>query len=293
MGICGVRGRSLSGLATILSNCRKFEALALTFVSFTSDGVESLIRGINTSTNLKVVFLASCEMPTGGLNRVMQALANSNTVKQLTLELAPSDELPAMRQLTNLSYLSIETDDKNRLLQYDSACYVLDLLETSEHLKELQVNGLELPPARLADILKRNSTLDSLKLVNCSKINKMGRAVHKALRASNGTLTTVEVTGEKGRLPSPTLKQQLTYYTELNKVGRAQVMHEHTASMSDLVRILGEWHRPTQIFLRQKVFRIVFELHAKKFHVPFVMVFYVKCHHCGPDITWKTRKLPW
>lgn len=183
-------------------------------------------------------------MPSNGLRQVLAAVASSSIFEHLTLEPAQGHASLPVAQLGNIKSLSIEIDmETPSLLGEDSTNAILELLQGSANLVELSVDGLNFPIKRLSEILKVNSVLKSLALLNCDKVNVMGTEIVQALRDSNGTLCDVELIGKRERSLSSTLTMQLQYYTSLNSAGRGKLMKTETATVKDVVSVLEELSR--------------------------------------------------
>ena len=235
----GGLGGSFASLSEIMASCSDLKSVTVSNMEFTRDAVDSLVHGIRESSKLEHVFIHFCTMPTGGMNRVLEAIATScPTINALQLAISQADGLPALSQLTNLEYLSIVMDPNyGNLYDRGPTKSILNLLETSTNLTRLDTRSFALPASDLSDILKQNNTLNILNIRDCANANAMVEGIVEALRESNASLLDVEVESVVEPI-SDELRQQLQYYTALNCVGRSQLIKAETANVSDLVQIL-------------------------------------------------------
>ena len=104
----------------------------------------------------------TCIIRSSGMSQAVQAIADSPSIESLTLELSHADKLPLLSKLMNLKYLSIMTDYSKDLYKCGPTSAVLDLLENSSNMTQLEVSRLHLNPGRLYKLLKRNTTLESI-----------------------------------------------------------------------------------------------------------------------------------
>ena len=134
------------------------------------------------------------------MSQAVQAIADSPSIESLTLELSHADKLPLLSKLTNLKYLSIMTDYSKDLYKCGPTSAVLDLLENSSNMTQLEVSRLHLNPGRLYKLLKRNTTLESIKIHDCRQARMLCRAIGTALCDSNNViLCGAEIRDERGQ----------------------------------------------------------------------------------------------
>ena len=234
------RGRSFADLARVLSTCSSMQSIGFSHVTFTSESVESLIHGIQQSMDLQAVMFDACDMPKGGMSKIVEALADCPTLEVLITNLPQADVVPALAQLSNVTYLHIiPSSDGAYRYKHESASSILDLMETSTNLVRLIVSGLYLSPSRLYHVLQRNGTLTHLEIHSTRIATKTTKAIVKALRDANTTLETAVVKRENGTTVGKSIGEELMYYLILNLLGRAQIMRPELSTINDVVELLG------------------------------------------------------
>jgi len=132
------------------------------------------------------------------------------------------------------------TDSSQDLYKYGPTNAVLDLLEASANLVQLEVSCLYLSTGRLYELLRKSTLLKSIKIHYCREARVISHGRVKALCDSNCTLCAVEIRDGRGQMVPAHLGDQLNYYLALNLSRCTKFIRAETSSITIVVELLVE-----------------------------------------------------